>query len=270
MKTSETTPSAPLLFQRHHYGPRVFLLNDPFHQTILAQLCEPKMVQPRLNQGIRVLYEQLLTMAVNQELNHHQNERTTRMGDSHPDCPLRQTEVDPSQKAVVVDLARAGILPAQICYESLHWVLPAERIRQDHIFASRLTDESHMVVGTNISSHKIGGGIESSHVFFPDPMGATGSTIIAAIDFYKNHIQGCAKKYLALHLIVTPEYLKKVLNAHPDLVVFAFRLDRGLSTAKILQSELGQYWDEEKGLNKNDYIVPGAGGFGEIMNNSFV
>jgi uracil phosphoribosyltransferase len=133
-----------------------------------------------------------------------------------------------------------------------------------------MTDETHAVVGTQIGSHKIGGDVKDAMVIFPDPMGATGTTIISAIDFYKKSIPGPAKRYLALHLIVTPEYLKQVTEAHPDVVVYAFRLDRGLSSQEVLSSELGKFWSQERGLNDNDYIVPGAGGFGEIMNNSFV
>ena len=57
---------------------------------------------------------------------------------------------------------------------------------------------------------------------------------------------------------------------HPEVTVYAIRLDRGLSNDKVLNSVPGTFWDEEKGLNDNDYIVPGGGGFGEIMNNAFV
>ena len=32
----------------------------------------------------------------------------------------------------------------------------------------------------------------------------------------------------------------------------------------------GERWDEESGLSDVQYILPGGGGFGEIMNNSFV
>ena len=32
----------------------------------------------------------------------------------------------------------------------------------------------------------------------------------------------------------------------------------------------GTFWDKEKGLNEYQYIVPGAGGLGEILNNAFV
>lgn len=257
-------------FIEHHYGDRVHLLNDPFHLSLLARLCHPATVQPQINQGVELLYKQLLTIAVNHEFQRESFAAPTRMSAAHPGQPLQGVRIQPTQKVVCVDLARAGILPAQVCYEHLHWLMAPELLRQDHIFASRMTNESHSVVGTQIGSHKIGGDIKDAFVVFPDPMGATGTTIIAAIDFYKKNIQGPAKRFLALHLIVTPEYLKRVTAAHPDVVVFAFRLDRGLSSQRALDSELGRYWDEERGLNDNDYIVPGAGGFGEIMNNSFV
>lgn len=266
--TSTSYPNS--FFQKHHYGPRVFLLNDSFHHTLLGRLCQNDCLQPMINQGIRPLYERLLETAVNLFFHKQSRQRSTRMAAFHPSNPLSQAEITPEQKAVVVDLARAGIWPSQICYESLHWILNPSHIRQDHIFASRLADESHRVVDTQLSSYKIGGSIDDSFVLLPDPMGATGTTMVAAINFYKKQIEGQAKQYLALHLIVTPEYLKKVLDAHPDLTVIAFRLDRGLSSPEVLRSELGVFWDQEKGLNSNDYIVPGAGGFGEIMNNSFV
>jgi hypothetical protein len=48
------------------------------------------------------------------------------------------------------------------------------------------------------------------------------------------------------------------------------RLDRGLSPADVLKTPLGTHWDRERGLNQKDYIVPGGGGFGEVMNNAYV
>lgn len=258
------------LFISHHYGPRVFLLNDLFHSSLLARVCHPEMVQPSINQAVSVLYSKLLTTAVSNEFEQEAFSAPTRMTKDHPDCPLQGHRIKVDQKVVVVDLARAGIFPSQICYEILHWLLPPAQIRQDHVFASRLIDHHHAVIGTQIGSHKIGGDIQDSIVVFPDPMGATGTTIISAIDFYKKNVAGPAKRFLALHLIVTPEYLRHVTRAHPDVVIYALRLDRGLSSKAVLESELGAQWDQERGLNENDYIVPGAGGFGEIMNNSFV
>ena len=61
-----------------------------------------------------------------------------------------------------------------------------------------------------------------------------------------------------MHIIVTPEYITHVLAAHPNVVIYALRVDRGLSTLAALKSEPGTLGSEEKGLNSHQYIVPGA------------
>jgi len=132
-----------------------------------------------------------------------------------------------------------------------------------------MTDDQHKVTGSRIASHKVGGDINDAIVLFPDPMGATGGTIIEAIEFYKSH-GGKALKYIALHCIVTPEYLNRVQSLHPDLIVYAVRLDRGLSSSEVLSTIPGTFRDRERGLNDKHYIVPGGGGFGEIINNAYV
>jgi len=38
----------------------------------------------------------------------------------------------------------------------------------------------------------------------------------------------------------------------------------------VLATVPGERWGEENGLNDLQYIVPGGGGFGEIMNNAYV
>ena len=124
------------------------------------------------------------------------------------------------------------------------------------------------MTGSKVAGHKIGGSVDESIVLFPDPMGATGSTLIEALNLYKT--RGKALKYIAMHCIVTPEYLRAIRKQHPDLIVFAIRLDRGLSTTEILDTVPGTHWDLEKGLNDQHYIVPGGGGFGEVLNNAFV
>jgi uracil phosphoribosyltransferase len=73
-----------------------------------------------------------------------------------------------------------------------------------------------------------------------------------------------------VHLIVTPEYVRNVLRAHPDTLVYALRVDRGLSPPDVLATVPGTRWDEERGLDDHQYIVPGAGGIGEILNNAWV
>ena len=56
---------------------------------------------------------------------------------------------------------------------------------------------------------------------------------------------------------------------HPELIVYALRVDRGASSPSALASIPGTLWAEESGLTDNQYIIPGAGGLGELMNNSY-
>ena len=254
----------------HFYGPQVHILKSALHHSKLAELCHPETHQPRINAIVELLYTQLIQSCVELVFPKQQVQSVTRMQASHPEAVLQFEGVQNNLKAVVVNLARAGTFPSHICYEQLHWVLNPQNLRQDHIFASRRVNSENSVTGTDLSSSKIGGQVENSIVLFPDPMGATGSTLLAALDYYKSLPGGAPAKLIALHLIVTPEYLKNVLSQHPDLQVFCFRVDRGLSPKEVLNLPPGKQWDLEKGLNQMDYIVPGGGGFGEIMNNSFV
>jgi uracil phosphoribosyltransferase len=259
----------------HHYGPQVTLLSDPYYLSILSKLCSPDLKQPHLSFLTKKIYRHLFTTAVNLFVSRHSCEIKTRMESAHPQEGYYRGEcIDSSASFVFVDLARAGILPAQVCYEEAHDYFSAEQLRQDHFYVGRRVNEQNKVVGVDLKGHKIGGDIHQRYVFFPDPMGATGSSMSHVLNFYKNlssesQIQ-TARLYLAIHLIVTPEYLKKMQQEHPDLHILALRLDRGLSNSEILSSIPGEYWNHEKGLNDHDYIVPGAGGMGELLNNAFV
>lgn len=254
----------------HLYGPQVHILNSPFLNGLLARLCSPQCFQPEINRIVEVLYTHLISAAVNGEFDKETFTEPTRMTDSHPQQLLHGQRISPHQKAVSINLARAGTYPSHICYNFLHFALPANNVRQDHIFAARVTNNKDKVTGAEFGGMKIGGDVQGAHVILPDPMGATGNTMVTAVEHYKTHIEGPAKKFIALNLIVTPEYLKNLTTTHPDVVIYALRLDRGLSPQAVLDSTPGQFWEQERGLNDKQYIVPGGGGFGEIMNNSFV
>lgn len=260
----------------HSYGPNVHILRDPCMSSWLARLCHPSTFQPQINTLVQYLYTGLLQTAMSAEFPVEKSRLATRMTAQHPDSPLEAEVFSQNQRVVTVNLARAGTFPSHVCFDLLNNILNPQLMRQDHILASRLTDASDQVTGTAIGGAKIGGDVDNAIVLFPDPMGATGNTLVSALDHYKTVISGPrgsggqARKYLALHLIVTPEYLKNVQAKHPDLVVFAVRVDRGLSSERALAAAPGTYWNEERGLNDKQYIVPGGGGFGEIMNNSFV
>lgn len=255
---------------KHHYGPQVHILNDHFLTTVLAHLCSPETFQPTINHLVELIYARLTNEIMNALMPLKNIQQATRMTTQHPDQLLNCQIIDPTQRVIIVNIARAGNYPSHVCFERLHYVLKPTQIRQDHIFAARAIDESHKVIGSTWSGMKIGGDIEKALVILPDPMGATGNTILSALDFYKNQVPGKAMKFIAAHLIVTPEYLKSITSHHPDVEVYSVRVDRGLSPKDVLSKEPGLEWDRERGLDENDYIVPGGGGFGEIMNNSFV
>jgi len=161
-------------------------------------------------------------------------------------------------------------LPSQITYDFLNTLLDPRLVRQDHFVMARVLDAAEQVIGARISGSKIGGDVDDAILLFPDPMGATGGSIVTALDAYKDNVMGKPRKTIAAHLIVTPEYIKRVMSAHPGTLIYALRLDRGLSPEEIFDTVPGTHWDKERGLDDRQYIVPGGGGFGEIMNNAYV
>lgn len=73
-----------------------------------------------------------------------------------------------------------------------------------------------------------------------DPMLATGSSLVTAIDVLK--ASGC-KDIRVMVLVAAPEGIATVTKAHPDIQIFTASIDNG--------------------LNENGYIVPGLGDAGD-------
>ncbi len=73
-----------------------------------------------------------------------------------------------------------------------------------------------------------------------DPMLATGSSLVAAIDVLK--ASGC-KDIRVMVLVAAPEGVQRVLEAHPDVEIYTASVDQG--------------------LNEHGYIVPGLGDAGD-------
>ena len=254
----------------HRYGPGVHLLDDPLAWSLLARFSSPETGQPDTGRLIRTLYEMLARAVLAAELPRARVDVPTRMVSSHPEAVYRGLALSRSTKAVTVGIARAGTTPSQVVFDLMNEVLDPALVRQDHLFMSRQTNERGEVIGATWHDAKIGRDVEDRYVLFPDPMGATGSSMVSAVTYYTSSLEGRPAKCIAMHLIVTPEYLRKVLAEQPGLVVYALRVDRGLSPERVLRTEPGTHWDEERGLNDHQYIVPGAGGVGEILNNAWV
>ena len=254
----------------HRYGPNVHLLADPFALSQLATLCAKATHQPQFNRLIASLYGNLMRAVINAEFPRKMAAIPSRMIDSSPHAIYQGEVIDSEVRAVVVNIARAGTLPSQITYDLLNNLLSPSLVRQDHIIMSRMIDPSNKVVGSAIGGAKIGGDVDDAMVLFPDPMGATGGTLSTAIEMYQQKVAGKPRKTICVNLIVTPEYLKRITSRHPEARVYALRLDRGLSPAEVFGTVAGELWDKERGLDDRQYIIPGGGGFGELMNNAYV
>ncbi len=254
----------------HAYGPRVHILDEPYLTTQLARLCSPGVRQPVFNQLIRELYTSLIRVVINAEFPRTRVELDTRMKQSTPKGVFRGEIVDRETPTVVVDIARAGILPSQVCYDTLNGILDPAVVRQDHLIMARTTDADHQVTGASIAGSKIGGSIDGRVLLLPDPMGATGNSLATAIDKYLEAGLGAPSHIITLNLIVTPEFVRRLQKTRAPVTIYALRLDRGMSPADVLDAMPGARWDEESGLDETQYIVPGGGGFGELMNNSWV
>jgi uracil phosphoribosyltransferase len=253
----------------HAYGDRVHILENGYLTSVLARLCSPGIEHPEIVFALRRLYEALLVAAVGSEFPRADVEMTTRMAERHPEAGVwRGSVLDHDVRVVVADVIRAGIVPSQVCFEMLTSALPTRCVRLDHVLMARVEDELGHVTGVDLSGSKVGGTAEGVILLLPDPMGATGSTTVGAVEHYReNH--GRPAKIVAMHTIVTPEYLRTALDCDPNLVVYALRVDRGLSDPDVLAARPGELWDRERGLDERGYIVPGAGGMGEVLNNSW-
>lgn len=253
----------------HQYGKAVHILNHPVLLTVLARLGSPKTGHPELPELLRAAYRILAAEAIAQEFPIENAAVPTRMKKLTPRGVYRGPRLAQKTKAVVASIARAGIIPGELCFEMLNTLLDPAGVRLDHVTMARQTDARGRVTGSHLGASKIGGRLEGRILLVPDPMGATGSTLIELMEFYERSY-GSPQKTIALPLMATPEFLANLRKRRPEIVVYAGRLDRGFSPQRVLAAMPGRFWSQEKGLNEHQYIVPGAGGMGEILTNSWV
>src|SRR4029079_1637316 len=253
----------------HRYGERVHILDNVYLLSALARIGSPGVAHRDLMALLRSVYQTLLMTACGRELPRVATSVPSRMAAVHGARGQYKGPVfDPDVRVIVVDIIRAGIVPSQVCFELLTAVLSEACVRLDHLTMARQADAEGHVTGVDLSGSKIGGSVDGAVMILPDPMGATGKTTVRA----RTHCVGSsarAKKIIALPMIATPEYLRTVLEESEDIVVYTARLDRGMSDTEVLATMPGTHWDREKGLDAKCYIVPGAGGMGEVINNSW-
>lgn len=254
----------------HAFGPNLVLHGYPYPLTLLARLGHPDVCQPEAGRLATRLFEFLFGQVANAELPTVTARIPTRMTAKHSDQAYEGTVADRAQRVVVVDVARAGILGASLFYERFSELLDPVNVRQDHCFVSRVTNEAGTVIGSAIAGAKIGGPVDDAILVIPDPMGATGGSLCEVLRAYERLGHGRPAKVVFTHLIVTSEYVRNVHRQFPEARIHAVRLDRGLSSDEALALPPGSLPGQERGLDDHQYIVPGAGGLGEVLNNAWV
>lgn len=254
----------------HLYGPSVHLFDDPFLSTLLCSIGSPETGTDEVPRLVFTAYQRLLQEILGREFPRQSRRATTRMTAQEPLAFVQGDFLCRETKLVICAVIRAGILPAQACYEAAIQVLPPQNVRLDFLNMSRVTDAQHHVTGVRLDGSKIGGPVDGAVVLIPDPMGATGGTVCRAVDVYRSLGGGAPRRLVAAHLMATPEAVSRLTATWPDVQLYAGRLDRGLSSPQALASVPGTFRAEERGLNDVQYIVPGAGGMGELLTNSWV
>ena len=253
----------------HRYGQGVVLLDDPFLQSLLARVSSPDVGPEAVPALVRSAYQRLCFEVLAREFPTTEQRLPTRMTATEPRAFVRARMLCPNTPLVICAVIRAGILPSQTCYEVAGEVLPPKNVRLDFLNMSRVVDAAHQVTGVRMDGSKLGGPVDGAVILIPDPMGATGGTVARTVEIYRQ-LGGRPRAILAAHLIVTPEAIVRLREVAPDVKIYAGRLDRGLSPEHVLASVPGTHLGLERGLNDVQYIVPGAGGMGELLTNSWV
>lgn len=254
----------------HRYGPGFHIVKDPVVNTYLARLGARDTVQPEINGLIRMLYREMMHKVAASEFPRVMTEEPTRMIEVTDRGVWRGETVDPRTPVVVASMARAGILPGQVCFDALTDLLDGNVVRHDYFGVGRVVGQDQRVEGAAVTYSKVGGPFEKAILLIPDPMGATGGSVLETVKTYRREVPDRPSRTIAIHLIITPEYVRRMKAEMPDLVVYTARLDRGTSDPDVLGTVPGTHPERESGLTDTHYIVPGAGGLGEIMTNAFV
>jgi len=222
------------------------ILNTPYNLSLLAELGKPETLQPRISRIIEALYGNMFGIVMDNELEQETVSVKTRISAKDPRGVFHGKIFKKNQKAVVADVIRAGMMPSHQFYLKLTEILNPKFVRQDHIMSQRIETESG-VQGSELTGSKIGGNVKGAIVFIPDPMGATGGSVDEIVNFYQKNF-GKPKKFVVINLIIAPQYIKRLEKIKAPISLYAARLD--------------------KGLTKDDFIYPGLGGVGEMINNT--
>ena len=256
----------------HRYGPNVHLLDDPARLDAARAPLRARDAAARGGPaGPQLLYEKLAHASW--PPSSRARGSTCRRGWSRrrrrPSCAA--TGIAPQTRVVTVGIARAGTMPSQVVYDLLNDLLDPACVRQDHLFMSRATDAKGQRHRGDVARREDRARRRRAHRALPRPDGRDGLVPRERARPLQDAPRGQARPlhHDAPHRDARV-HAQRPRARTPTRVIYALRLDRGLSADDVLATVPGTRWDEEKGLDDHQYIVPGAGGVGEILNNAWV
>lgn len=150
------------------------------------------------------------------------------------ETPLESCEMPvlAGKKPVILPILRAGIGMV----DGFLNLMPSARVAHIGLYRDEATLKPHLYY------FKIPSNSKDRQFYICDPMLATGGSAISAIDELR---AAGVRKISFVCILAAPEGVEKVCKAHPDVQVFASKLDRK--------------------LNKHGYILPGLGDAGDRM-----
>lgn len=255
----------------HAFSDKVHLSSNPMLNAYAARISHEGTEQPLLNDMIRMIFLMLMVDGL-RGFPRKLVAVKTPMAEKEKLAGYWAGEIaDPETRVVIADVIRAGSVPSEAVYGAMTTIINPDCVRKDVFIMSRKTDAAGKVTGTDCSGSKIGGTIANSVLIIPEPMVATGGTISQLLDLYKSMDLGMPQMVIVLAMIITPEAIRRITKAHPEVIIHAARLDRGKSAPGVRDHMPGMNAAHERGLREEDqYIVPGAGGLGERQTGSWV
>ncbi len=155
-----------------------------------------------------------------------------KLEETEVETPLMKTKgfILPDKAVAVVPILRAGLGMV----DGILALVPTAKVGHIGVYRDEETLEPvyyYCKLPTDISERK---------VILVDPMLATGGSAIYAIDYLK---ENGVTDITFMCLVAAPEGLAKVIQKHPDVDIYAAKIDQG--------------------LDENGYIYPGLGDCGD-------
>ena len=104
--------------------------------------------------------------------------------------------------------------PIATCQNVLHHMIDPANVCQDHVIMERTSDDSSGDRGGS-SRQEDRWRCDGAHLIFPDPMGATGSSLSKVIQHYRSEVGCTPASIMTAHLIVTPEFIRNMKSEQP-------------------------------------------------------